>query len=177
MRFEVQVENCMALVFFHSVDTAASVDGHLRSHHSLLMEWPNNSWIAPAADFEHRQLLSLTVPLHARIFFQIHPTRLYGFGHSLVSVDCHWCPMATTTVAREHEYSSAFRKEGSRGCERVRGVKGAMAKGWRGRILTKERWWGLKERERDRDEREIDNGYAMVFRFFTMFAPNARSWR
>lgn len=31
---------------------------------------------------------------------------------------------------------------------------------------------GLKERER-----EIDNGYAMVFRFFTMFAPNARSRR
>jgi len=90
----------------------------------------------------------------AFFFVQIHPTRLYGFGHSFVSVDCHWCPMATTTVAREHEYSSAFRKEGSRGCERVRGVKGAMAKGWRGRILTKERWWGLKERESKIGRRE-----------------------
>lgn len=54
----------------------------------------------------------------------------------LIATDVQW---RTTTVAREHEYSSAFRKEGSRGCERVRGVKGAMAKGWRGRILTKER--------------------------------------
>lgn len=58
MRFEVQIENRAALVFLsfffppHPVDTAASVDGHLRSHRSLLMEWPNNSWIAPAADFE-----------------------------------------------------------------------------------------------------------------------------
>ena len=34
-----------------------------------------------------------------------------------------------------------------------------------------------REGEQDREEREIDNGYAMVFRFFTMFAPNARSRR
>lgn len=130
-KYKLKIAWCsFFFLFFHSVDTAASVDGHLRSHRSLLMEWPNNSWIAPAADFEPPAALPRRSVTRPHFFFQIHPTRLYGFGHSLVSVDCHWCPMATTTVAREHEYSSAFRKEGSRGCERVRGVKGAMVKGW-----------------------------------------------
>lgn len=51
------------------------------------------------------------------------------------------------TAAREHEYSSAFRKEGFRGCERVRGeVKGDMTRGRRGRGSTKERCDGV-ERE------------------------------
>jgi len=86
MRFEVQIRKPMALVFFYPVDT---VDGHLRSHRSLLMEWPNNSWIAPATDFEPPAALPRRSVTRPRFFFQIHPTRLYGFGHSLVSVDCH----------------------------------------------------------------------------------------
>lgn len=68
-------------------------------------------------------------------------------------------------------------------------AKGFEARKGRGERVAKSRSderTGLKERKRDgrikereREggrvrEQEIDKGYAMVFRFFTMFAPNAR---
>lgn len=97
MYFEVEVENRAAPVFFlfHSVDTAAGVDGHLRFHRSLLMEWPNNSRIAPAADFEPPAALprrSVTRPHFFSRYIR------HGFMASairscqLIATDVQWRP-------------------------------------------------------------------------------------
>lgn len=117
------------------------VDGHLRSHRWLLMEWPNNSWIAPAVDFEPPAALprrSVTRPHFFSKYIR------HGFMASairscqLIATDVRWRPRQR---AREHEYSSAFRKEGFRGCERVRGeVKGDAA------VVERAEWSGADER-------------------------------
>lgn len=151
LHFNVQAGNrALRSFFFHSVDTATGVDGHLRSHRLLLMEWSNNSWIYSArCRFRAASCSPFnTVPLHARIFSQIHPTRLYGFGRSVVSVDCHWCPMATTTVwyGSMNIHLPFVRKAFAvvrKGSRRERGD----AKGQRDRGLTKEQWWAWKREE------------------------------
>lgn len=133
IHFNVQAGNrASCFFFFHPVNAAAGIDGHLRSHRLLLMEWPNNSRIySVCCRFRAASCSPFnTVPLHARIFSQIHPTRLYGFGRSVVSVDCHWCPMATTTVwYGSMNIHLPFVRKAFALCERVRGVKGAMRKG------------------------------------------------
>lgn len=184
--------------FFHSVDTATGVDGHLRSHRSLLMEWRNNSWIArPILGTASCSLprRSVTRPHFCYRFFlfffffsfvlfpDTSDAALWLRPFRLVSVDCHWCPMATTTTARQSmnihlpfvkkafavaKGFEAWKGRGEKSAERGR-EGGSMEKPWRG---------GWKRgNERYIGRREIDNGYAMVFRFFTMFAPNARSRR